>query len=99
MENASTAQFQKICFGAFAVKSHAVPSVKGEVNRMLYNMAIISIFLFLVFCSIFLVFEAKSISAVPSTIAVFLSGAIPGLFFKGLTNENRFTGETRVQIN
>ena len=61
-------------------------------------MAIILIFLFLVHCSVFLVTDAKSISAVPSTITVFLSGAIPGLFFKGLTNGKRFTGETRVRM-
>ena len=77
---------------------NAVPPVRGEVNRMLGKMAIILIFLFLVFCSVFLVTDASSMSAVPSTIAVFLSGAIPGLFFKGLTNGKRFTGETRVRM-
>ena len=61
-------------------------------------MAIILIFLFLVFCSIFLVTDASSMSAVPSTIAVFLSGAIPSLLFKGLTHGKRFTGETRVRM-
>ena len=65
---------------------------------MLGKMAIILIFLFLVFCSVFLVTDASSISAVPSTIAVFLSGAIPSLFFKGLTNENRFTGEKKAKM-
>ena len=76
----------------------AVPPVRGEVNRMLSNMAIILIFLFLVFCSVFLVTDASSMSAVPSTIAVFLSGAIPSLLFKGLTHGKRFTGETRVRM-
>ena len=76
----------------------AVPPVRGEVNRMLSNMAIILIFLFLVFCSIFLVTDASSMSAVPSTIAVFLSGAIPSLLFKGLTHGKRFTGETRARM-
>ena len=61
-------------------------------------MVIILIFLFLVFCSVFLVTDAKSISAVPSTIAVFLSGAIPGLFYKGFMDEKRFTGETKVKM-
>ncbi|XP_066025763.1 uncharacterized protein [Pocillopora verrucosa] len=42
--------------------------------------------------------QRSSISAVPSTIAVFLSGAIPSLFFKGLTDENRFTGETKARM-
>ena len=56
------------------------------------------IFLFLVFCSVFLVIDASSILALPSTIAVLLSGVIPGFFFKGLTNEKRFTGEKRVKM-
>ena len=90
--------FWRIC-GSTSNSKNAVPPVRGEVNCMLGKMAIILIFLFLIFCSVFLVTDASSISAVQSTIAVFLSGAIPNLFFKGLTNENRFTGETRVQIN
>ena len=89
--------FWRICGGTSNSKN-AVPPVRGEVNRMLSNMAIILIFLFLVFCSVFLVTDASSISAVPSTIAVFLSGAIPSLFFKGLTDENRFTGETKARM-
>ena len=89
--------FWRICGGTSNSKN-AVPPVRGEVNRMLGKMAIILIFLFLVFCSVFLVTDASSISAVSSTIAVFLSGAIPSLFFKGLTNENRFTGETKARM-
>ena len=89
--------FWRICGGTSNSKN-AVPPVRGEVNRMLGKMAIILIFLFLVFCSVFLVTDASSISAVPSTIAVFLSGAIPSLFFKGLTNENRFTGEKKAKM-
>ena len=89
--------FWRICSGV-SNSNNTVPPVRGEVNLMLCNMAIILIFLFLVHCSVFLVTDAKSISAVPSTIAVFLSGAIPGLFFKGLTNGKRFAGETRVRM-
>nr|XP_058969706.1 uncharacterized protein LOC131796076 [Pocillopora verrucosa]XP_058969707.1 uncharacterized protein LOC131796076 [Pocillopora verrucosa] len=89
--------FWRICSEA-SNSNRAVPTVRGEVNRMLSNMAIILIFLFLVFCSVFLVTDASSMSAVPSTIAVFLSGAIPSLLFKGLTHGKRFTGETRVRM-
>ena len=89
--------FWRICSEASNSKN-AVPPVRGEVNRMLSNMAIILIFLFLVFCSVFLVTDASSMSAVPSTIAVFLSGAIPSLLFKGLTHGKRFTGETRARM-
>ena len=42
--------------------------------------------------------NAYDISAVTSTIAVFISGVIPGLFFKGLTKEKRFTGSTRTRM-
>ena len=89
--------FWRICSEA-SNSNKAVPPVRGEVNRMLSNMAIILIFLFLVFCSVFLVTDASSMSAVPSTIAVFLSGAIPSLLFKGLTHGKRFTGETRARM-
>ena len=89
--------FWRICSGASNSNS-TVPPVRGEVNHMLCNIVIILIFLFLVFCSAFLVTDAKSISAVPSIIAVFLSGAIPGLFYKGFMDEKRFTGETRVKM-
>ena len=89
--------FWRICSGA-SNSNNTVPPVRGEVNLMLCNMAIILIFLFLVHCSVFLVTDAKSISAVPSTIAVFLSGAITGLFFKGFRDDKRFTGETRVKM-
>ena len=89
--------FWRICGGA-SNSNNTVPTVRGEVNRMLSKMAIILIFLFLIFCSVFLVTDASSMSAVPSTIAVFLSGAIPSLLFKGLTHGKRFTGETRVRM-
>ena len=89
--------FWRICSETSNSNNTVLP-VRGEVNRMLSNMAIILIFLFLVFCSVFLVIDASSILAVPSTIAVLLSGVIPGFFFKGLTNEKRFTGETRMKM-
>ena len=87
--------FWRIC-SEVSNSKNAVPPIRGEANRMLSSMAIILIFLFLVFSSVFLVTDTSSMSAVPSTIAVFLSGAIPGLLIKGLTHGKRFTGETRV---
>ena len=89
--------FWRIC-SETSNSNNTVPPVRGEVNRMLSNMAIILIFLFLVFCSVFLIIDASSILAVPSTIAVLLSGVIPRFFFKGLTNEKQFTGETRMKM-
>ena len=89
--------FWRICSEA-SNSNKAVPTVRGEVNRMFCYMAIILIFQFLVFCSVFLATDANSISAVPSTIVLFFSGAIPGLFFKRFTDEKRFTGETRVKM-
>lgn len=92
--------FWHICSEA-SNSNHKVLPVRPETYRMLGKMAIILIFLFLVFCSIFMVTDEKTISVVPSTIAFFLSGVIPGLFFnffKGSANEKRFTGETRVRM-
>lgn len=58
-------------------------------------MALILIFLFLSLCSVVFLRSNYNVSAVASTIAVFVSGKIPGLFFKGLTKNNKFTGRTR----
>ena len=88
--------FWHIC-SATSDSKHKVLPVRPEIYRTLRNIAFILIFLFLVLCSIFLV-NAYNISGVASSIAVFISGAIPGLFFKGLTKEKRFTGATRTRM-
>ena len=39
-----------------------------------------------------------SIPSVASTVAVFVSGIIPGLFFKGLTNAKKFSGAKKEEM-
>ena len=69
-----------------------------EIYRMLRNMTLIFVFLFVTFCSIQLLENNYDGTAVASTIAVLVSGIIPGLFFRGLTKENQFTGSTRKKM-
>ena len=59
---------------------------------MLLNMSIILTFLILALCLLKLFANTYNVSTVASTIAVFVSGVIPGLFFKGLAKEKIFTG-------
>lgn len=62
---------------------------------MFLIMALILIFLFLSLCSVIFLRSTYNVRAVASTIAVFVSWKIPGLFFKGLTKKEKFTGRTK----
>lgn len=73
---------------------HIVLPARSEIFRMLRIMALIFIFLFLSLCSVIFLRNNYNVSAVASTIAVFVSGKIPGLFL-GLTKNNKFTGRTK----
>ena len=64
--------------------SDKVFPVKTKICLMLGEMAVIVTFLFLTISSIIFFKNEYEISTLVSTIAVFLSGAIPSLFFKGL---------------
>ncbi len=86
--------FWYICGEESNCKNKVLP-VRPEIFRMIRNMALILIFLFLSLCAIIFLGNMHSISGVVSTIAVFVTGVIPGLFFKGLTKEKRFNGQTR----
>ncbi len=86
--------FWHICGDESNCKNKVLP-VRPEIFRMIRNMALILIFLFLSLCAIIFLGNMNSISGVVSTIAVFVTGVIPGLFFKGLTKEKRFIGQTR----
>ena len=61
-------------------------------------MAAILTFLFLALSSIIFFGNTYNISTVVSTIAVFVSGVIPGLFFKGLTKGENFSGWRKIQL-
>lgn len=42
--------------------------------------------------------ETYSISSVISTVSVFVSGVIPGLFFKGITKGEVFSGWEKIKM-
>ena len=72
--------------------------VKSKICLMLGEVAVIVTFLFLTISSIIFFKNEYEISTLVSTIAVFLSGAIPSLFFKGLTKGKKFTGWRKIKL-
>ena len=78
--------------------THNVLPIRREICCMLGKMTLISIFLFLSLCSVIFLGNSYNISAVASTIAVFVSGVIPGLFFKGLTKGENFSGWRKIKL-
>ena len=78
--------------------SDKVFPVKTKICLMLGEVAVIVTFLFLTISSIIFFKNEYEISTLVSTISVFLSGAIPSLFFKGLTKGKRFTGWRKIEL-
>ena len=78
--------------------THNVLPITREICCMLGKMTVILIFLFLALCSVIFLGNNYNIPAVASTIAVFVSGVIPGLFFKGLTNAKKFSGAKKEEM-
>ena len=78
--------------------SDEVLPVKTEICLMFRNVAVILTFLFLTISSIIFFRNEYEISTLVSTIAVFISGAIPSLFLKGLTRGKNFSGWRRVLL-
>ncbi|XP_073231609.1 uncharacterized protein [Porites lutea] len=78
--------------------SDKVFPVKTKICLMLGEVAVIVTFLFLTISSIIFFKNEYEISSLVSTIAVFLSGAIPSLFFKGLTKGKKFTGWRKIKL-
>ena len=72
--------------------------VKSEICRMLRNMALILIFLFLVVYSIAFYGSENNVSATFSVIAVVLTGVLPALLLKLLTEGKSFKGLERVSL-
>ena len=65
---------------------------------MLRDVAVIVTFLFLTISSIIFFRNEYEISTLVSIIAVFISGAIPSLFLKGLTRGKNFSGWRKIQL-
>ena len=78
--------------------SDKVFPVKTKICLMLGEVAVIVTFLFLTISSIIFFKNEYEISTLVSTIAVFFSGAIPSLFFKGLTKGKKFTGWRKIKL-
>ena len=78
--------------------SDKVFPVKTKTCLMLGEVAVIVTFLFLTISSIIFFKNEYEISTLVSTIAVFLSGAILSLFFKGLTKGKKFTGWRKIKL-
>ena len=72
--------------------------IKSEICRMLRNMALILIFLFLVVYSIAFYGSENNVSATFSVIAVVLTGVLPALLLKLLTEGKSFKGLERVSL-
>jgi len=72
--------------------------VEREICLMFRNMAVIVTFLFLALSSIIFFGNSYNISTVVSTITVFVSGVIPGLFFNGLTKGENFSGWAKITM-
>ena len=78
--------------------SDKVFPVKTKICLMLGEVAVIVTFLFLTISSIIFFKNEYEISTLVSTIAVFLSGAIPSFFFKGLTKGKKFIGWRKIKL-
>ena len=72
--------------------------IQRELCLMFRNVVFILAFLFLVVYSIVFFGNEYNVSAVFSTIAVFVSGVIPALVLKGLTRANMFVGWEKIKI-
>ena len=81
----------------WSVSDEVLP-VTTEVCLMLRYVAVIVTFLFLTISSIIFFRNEYEISTLVSIIAVFISGAIPTLFLKGLTRGKNFSGWRKIQL-
>ena len=81
----------------WSVSDQVLP-VRNEICRMFGHIAVIVIFLFLTISSILFFGNEYDISTLVSTIAVFVSGAIPSLLFKGLTGGKNLVGWRKINL-
>ena len=98
LDSNSGADQSTIPTNLFWFVSDEVLPVTTEICLMLRDMAVIVTFLFLTVSSIIFFRNAYEISTLVSTIAVFISGAIPTLFLKGLTRGKNFSGWRKIQL-
>ena len=98
LDSNSGADHSTIPTNLFWFVSDEVLPVTTEICLMLRDIAVIVTFLFLTISSIIFFRNEYDVSTFVSTIAVFISGAIPSLFFKGLTSGKNFSGWRKIQL-
>ena len=98
LDSISGADQSTIPTNLFWSVSDEVLPVTTEVCLMLRDVAVIATFLFLTISSIIFFRNEYEISTLVSIIAVFISGAIPTPFLKGLTRGKNFSGWRKIQL-
>lgn len=96
--NISNGDQDTIPTNLFWFVSDRVLPIATETCRLFCNMALIIIFLSLFLSAVLFFRNTYSISVLMSTISVFVSGMIPGLFFKGITNGKVFIGWEKIKM-
>lgn len=71
--------------------------LRAEVCSMLRDMVLILTFLSVSLFAILVFKSMNDISALVSTIFVFVSGDIPSLIFQGFTNKEKFSGWNKIK--
>ena len=91
--------FWFVCSNEELVFEEQILPLRTEICFMLRDMALIVLFLGLFFFAV-LVFETmEEISALVSTVFVFISGVIPQLIFKTSTKKKQFSGWDKIKID
>ena len=73
--------------------------LRTEICLMLRDMALIILFLGLFFFAVIVFETMEEISALVSTVFVFISGIIPQLIFKTSTKKKQFSGWDKIKID
>ena len=73
--------------------------LRTEICFMLRDMALIILFLGLFFFAVIVFETIEEISALVSTVFVFISGVIPQLIFKTSTKKKQFSGWDKIKID
>ena len=73
--------------------------LRTEICFMLRDMALIILFLGLFFFAVIVFETMEEISALVSTVFVFISGVIPQLIFKTSTKKKQFSGWDKIKID
>ena len=96
--NMSNGDQDAIPTSLFWFVSDRVLPIATETCRMVCNMALIMIFSCVFLSAVLFFTDTYSISAFMATVSVFVSGAIPALFFKGITKGKAFIGWEKIKM-